>query len=145
MERLELDGWSIECDPDSTRAAYALVTSGAHDCSCFQCRNFIAVRDPQYPPEFLEILNKLGITPHKEFKVYACGPGTQPGTVEYAGWYHFIGKVLKDSQHEIKMGNWLVSFQDGAELGLKMAGLPLVQLDFRAELPWVLHENWQGK
>jgi hypothetical protein len=149
MEQFDFAGYVIACDAERTRTAYGLTDSGAHDCSCGHCRNFIPVRDSQYPPRFLELLDQLGITPHKEAEVYEMGEGKRRETRAYGGWYHFMGTIAKDPGTEIRIpgrnngaGDWYISFHTGTGLALTpLKGLPLVQLEFSAELPWVLSED----
>jgi hypothetical protein len=147
MERFEFDGWLIEFDSERTRAAYRLTEHGAHDCTCACCRNYVAARDSQYPPRFLYLLNKFGIAVHKEAELWESST-TQKGIHFYAGRYHFVGSILKDPGTEIKIpkserdaAHWYVSFRVRSHLAMQsLQDLPLIQLEFHAEVPWALDE-----
>lgn len=93
MERFERDGWLIEYDADRTRQAYWLTDRGAHECTCAYCRNYIAIRDSQYPVAFRALLALFGIDIHKEVEVWQV-PAARAGMHFYAGWYHFIGTIV---------------------------------------------------
>ncbi len=145
MEQLCLDGWILEFDAERTRAAYAESTNGAHSCTCSYCRNYVAVRDSQYSTDLMNLLDKLGIPLHKEAEVYEIGPGFSPGLRLYGGWYHFVGRIVNPGA-QVKLASpggtvWSVSFAARHDLAPEsFRGLPLVQLDFTVELPWVLEE-----
>lgn len=147
MEQLDLEGWIVKFDVDRTRLAYADSNHGAHDCACWYCRNFIAVRDSRYSTQFVELLEKLGVALHKESEVCEMGPSTSPGTRLYGGWYHFVGEVVLDPGTETKLAKadetqWYVHFTQASDLAPEsFRGLQLVQLEFRVELPWVLAEG----
>ena len=61
MDTLALGRWVIEHDALATRAVYDVASGGAHGCECAYCRNFVAVRDREYPRGFLDLLSALGI------------------------------------------------------------------------------------
>ncbi len=147
MEQLDLEGWIVKFDAERTRLAYAASDHGAHDCSCWYCRNFIAARDSAYSTPFLELLERLGVERHKEAEVYELGPASAPKTRLYAGWYHFVGEVTVDPGTETKLAEkdetqWYVHFTQRGDLAPQsFRGLKLVQVGFRVELPWVLTEG----
>src|SRR6266404_2449760 len=147
MERFEFGGWLIDFDSERTRAAYRLTEHGAHECKCACCRNYVAVRDSQYPSMFLYLLNKFCIAVHKEAQTWESLT-KRKGIQFYAGWYHFVGSILKDPRTEIKIpksergaADWYVSFCARSDLAMKpLQGLALIQLEFHTEMPWTLDE-----
>jgi hypothetical protein len=147
MERFEFDGWLLEFDSERTAAAYRVTEHGAHDCACVCCRNYVAARDSHYAPRFLYLLNKFGIAVHKESELSESS-SPQRGIHSYAGRYHFVGSILRDPGKEIKIpksepgtADWYLSFRTRSHLAMKsLQDLPLIQLEFHAELPWTLDE-----
>ena len=97
-----------------------------------------------FPTEFLAFLNSLGIDPTKEGEVYTEGR-KEPGSHYYGGWFHFVGDlaVTGDFAFVPFSNGLLVSLGKKSAPGLpELDGLPLVQLEFRAEnVPWVLTEE----
>ena len=70
MQLVELRKWSVRCEPDLTREAYALIDcGGAEQCGCEPCFNFAATRHLLYDAEVLEFLDTLGIDPLLEADV----------------------------------------------------------------------------
>ncbi len=141
MGRLELPGWRIEYDPDTTRAAYAtLQAGGAEACGCDPCRNWVLTRDRLVPQELKELLGRLGVPLDRDAEVYHIAR-LESGLHLYAGWYHFVGRVLTgelDGAESIAFGPFKVFFHSHpALLPEAFAGLPVVQLEFEAELPWL--------
>lgn len=137
--------WRYSVDRNATVEAYARVAQGdAVRCGCNGCRNFIAARPQVFPAEFVVLLESLGIDPTKEGEVYAEGRKS-PGSHYYGGWFHFVGNL------EVTGDFPFVPFPNGllVSLGKKSApslpeleGMPLIQLEFRAEnVPWLLSEE----
>jgi hypothetical protein len=137
--------WQYSVDRDATVAAYERVAHGdAVRCGCNGCRNFVAARSQVFPAEFLALLNSLGIDPTKEGEVYTEGRKA-PGSHYYGGWFHFVGDLpITGDFAFVPFSNCLlVSMGKKSAPGLpELDGLPLVQLEFRAEnVPWVLSEE----
>lgn len=137
--------WQYSVDRDATVAAYARAEYGdAVRCGCNGCRNFVAARFRVFPPDFVALLNSLGVDPTKEGEVYTEGRKA-PGSHYYGGWFHFVGElpVTGDFEHVSFSNGLLVSMCKKSAPGLpELDGLPLVQLEFRAEnVPWVLAEE----
>lgn len=67
----DFDGWKYHADCDATILAYVRTErSGADTCDCAGCRNFRVARADCFPPEFLALLDQLGIDPRKDAEVY---------------------------------------------------------------------------
>ena len=136
--------WRYECDRDATAAAHAQATAGgASTCSCSGCRNFVAVREGVFPAEFRTLLDALGIDPAKDGEVYHVAR-TGPGLHLYGGWYHFVGALHTTGDFaEIGFGQgFFCSMCVASAPPIEtLVGLPVVQLEFRADgIPWVLDE-----
>ena len=136
--------WLYTFDRDATVAAYARAPHGdAARCGCTYCMNFIAVRDVALPEDFRHFLQELGIDPKKEGEVYHDGRKEQ-GAHFYGGWYHFVGSLETTGDFApVRFSGGLIAYMCRSYAPNLPAfdGLPLVQLEFRAEnVPWVLVE-----
>ena len=151
MERIAINGWVLECDPDATRRALAAEPAGAPEvCGCLHCRNFAAAREAAYGPELRALLGQLGVPVDREAEVYDCGPAERAGYRLTGGWFHFVGRVVRDPLLDVEpagrpfaaLGPGVrVSFAPGgALLPDGLIGHPVVQLEFEGEVPWVLPE-----
>lgn len=95
--KIEFNHWNIEVDVEATRAAYAAIAKGdSEECGCCMCRNFVAQRDRAYPPEVLQLFERLGIDPGKEL-TNSCVV-TAPGKDLYLVLHCFVGSVLPDER-----------------------------------------------
>jgi hypothetical protein len=151
MERLLFGRWHICCDAAATRRAYQAVATGSpEECGCCHCRNFAAARGVVYTPEPLGLLDKLGIDHRKEAETWECGR-LDSGRHLYGGFFYFVGSVETGADALQPDGG--VDFEPLTEhfsLGFTcqvslvrppFAGLPLVQLEFSAHVPWVLPDH----
>lgn len=148
LERLALDGWRVEYDPQSTRRAYDSAREARDLCECTYCRNYRSCRDTAQPIRLKAMLIQLGIDPAMEAEVSELGPA-ESGRRLYAGWYTFVGALRQDpgdrmlviGPDEAGTAEWLVFFTDGGSLAFETFGdARLGQLQFQVELPWVLDE-----
>ena len=153
-ETIRVGRWTIRPDVRRTREAHAaLAQSGAAACSCNGCRNFEAARAHFLAGPIGAILEQLGITPAWEVEVYETGR-TESGLHEYGGWFHFVGAIESGDKPWREMpGNPAVRVPDfetltpGLQLGFhadamlvrpSFQGMPLVQLEFMVDLPWLI-------
>jgi hypothetical protein len=146
-----LGRWLIEHDPDTTRRCYAQLPVGT-GCTCISCRNFEAAAGRTFPPEFVALLDTLGVDPTKPAEL--CHWGREPsGLYLTGGWFHFVGTILAGEDAMPWKGNIgtfeLEQLLPGLEFGLTnqlalvpqvFTGLPVVQLEFQTRVPWVLNE-----
>jgi len=144
VERITLEGWQIRYDAEATRRAYLARGPGYPEvCGCLDCRNYAAARDTTYRGATLELLERFGIDPSREAEVFATGQ-VESGLYVYEGWFHFAGVVdvasdpftTRDPDHGTLFGLFFTA--GGALMPETFNGLDVVQLDFRAEVPWVL-------
>jgi hypothetical protein len=148
MTRLEFDGWALECDVDATRRAYEQIAVMPRQvCDCLYCRNFEAARSVAIPDEALALYAQLGISPELEVETYELGPPRGGPGREYGGWHHFVGTVEVDPGRSTKLTpEFEIWFREGRDLASSaFAGLPLVQVEFHATVPWVLDEAPDGE
>ena len=151
MDRIEIAGWLLECDPDATRRALTEVPAGAPEaCGCLHCRNFAAARDDVYGPDLRILLTQLGVPADREAEVYDCGPAERFGYRRAGGWFHFVGRIVRDplideappARPFVLLGPELQVYfvAGGALVPDALAGHSVVQLEFETEVPWVLAE-----
>ena len=144
--------WGINADAESTRKAYASVLlGGPEECGCEPCLNFAAARAQIYPADVIALFEKLGISPNREVEIYHMAR-LASGKHLYGGWFHFVGSILSgaDAAKQVAENLWQpdlerisqnfnLGFSSRVALARKtFAALPLVQLEFTAEVPWVL-------
>jgi len=151
MDHIEIAGWVLECDPEATRRALAAVPAGAPEaCGCLHCRNFATARGATYGPGVRALLDRLGVPPDREAEVYDLGPAERWGYRQAGGWFHFVGRVVRDPLlDEEPAGRPFAALAPGFQVFFAaggslvpdaLAGLPVVQLEFEAKVPWVLAE-----
>lgn len=141
MEQLELPGWRLEFDRAATVAAHAKLLTGAPEaCDCDHCRNWVRSRSVTFPPDYRTLLHRLGISLARESEVYHIGK-LEPGLHLYAGWYHFVGRVLsgeKECSPNVTFEPFAVFFHSSPLLLHEVfADQPVVQLEFEARIPWL--------
>jgi hypothetical protein len=144
--------WQLEADPVATREAYASIPKGGpEECSCEPCKNFIAARERIYPTEVLALFDKLGISFNREVEIYHMGR-MESGKHFYGGWFHCVGSILSgaDAAKHVADNVWrpdLENVTEGFSLGFSsriellrkpFEGKPIVQVEFTANVPWVI-------
>ena len=139
-------------DHDATRAAYAAIpVGGPEECGCIHCLNFATQRSKVYPAIVLGLFEKLGIQSNREAEIYHMAR-LETGKHFYGGWFHFVGSILSgaDAAKQIAENSWQPDLESQSEffsLGFSaradlvrdpFKGLPLVQFEFTAKIPWVI-------
>lgn len=151
MLTVELRKWSVTCEPDLTREAYAQIDSGgAERCGCEECFNFAAVRHLIYPPDLLELFECMGIDPLLEADVeYRCPVSN--GQHGYCARFFLVGRIASGpttttAQHGSSLapsleetgGSVAVGFsQEPDALPNAFHGLPTVCFEVAIVAPWV--------
>ena len=130
--------WQFEFDQAATAEAYTRLSM---DCTCSFCRNFlIAVH--HLPIEYDHFWWQFGIDPLKPAEIIEYNRN-HDGTHFYSWWYHVVGRMIKGDNSgarplesgitvEISSKNYLVA-PDFPR--------PVLQLEFFANLPWLLAET----
>jgi len=145
MGQVHFDRWVLDVDRTSTEEAYRRIAPGPETCGCSPRRNFAAVRERVYPPEFRRLCGQLGIQVEKECEVYHCGQ-EQDGEHVYGGWFHFVGRVgitpeNEDHEYTDAEGRFRFYFSNRPALVPEvLRERPLVQVEFTLRAPWVLNE-----
>ena len=93
LKTVQILDWTVECDPEATRATHANMTAGSPEqCRCNDCLNFMAGRHLAYPPDALRIFAELGIQPDRESNV-GGSIRLSSDSYQYNGWFHFVGHL----------------------------------------------------
>jgi hypothetical protein len=152
MDIVRFGRWEVLCDSEATRTAYAGVFLGSpEECGCEPCQNFAASRGQIYTPNILALLRKLGISSNREAEIYHLAR-LASGRHLYGGWFHFVGSIQSgsDATKQIAENAWQPDLEEAdryfsvgfsSHLALvqkSFSGFPLVQLEFSAEVPWVI-------
>ena len=155
MDSIRFGRWELNCDPELTRNAYmAVKIGGPEECGCDPCLNFAAARHQIYKQDVLALFEKLGISHDREVEIYhmAC---LGPIRHLYGGWFHFVGSIVSgaDAAKQIAENTWQpdlektsISFSLGFRSRIELVrpsfkNLPLVQLEFTAEAPWIIDKT----
>lgn len=110
--------------------------------------------DSVYPAAVRALFTRVGVQPGDEIEIAGYGP-LESKRHTYAGWFHIVGKIEsgRDVRHEDIPGQpigfdveqvedhfWL-GFSEWTSLVQEpFKSLPLLQLEFAADLPWILNE-----
>jgi len=160
MEEIQFDRWQLACDPQATRAAYALTEIDTSiDSDWDSGRNWAKARDQGlvYPEEVIALFAQLGIDYQREAELYRLAR-LDSGLHEYGGWFHFVGSIRsgRDALIPVSPTAWhydLKQISTTFALGFtarvdlvkpSFKGHPLVQLEFDAKIPWLLGEPEPG-
>ena len=154
MIQKQIAGWLIEYDKTATKAAYSALSLDI-GCTCHTCRNYCAYI-PALPNEVSDFFVEFGIDPAKPSEVYENI--FEDGKVFYGGFYHFVGNYLYgddawqpvSKNHEHQKVTEFYKIADDFEIGFtKSVALvpdgfpnPVVQMEIRFTLPWVLEEAY---
>lgn len=146
MQVVRINNYEIEYDPKATSEAYQKIEMGTPElCLCSFCQNYLAQREGLFPPEFIKLTKQFGINILKETEVFHMKELHQ-GVHLYSGWYHLVGHI-KGKLHENNTWDAIndkFSFRlmNKRELAYKVfANKPLVQLESRFVLKWVLNKE----
>jgi hypothetical protein len=150
MDVIRVSNWVIEVDPVETNRAQAARSTGSPEsCGCLPCRNFVAARPTVYSAEFADLLARLGVPLDRESEIWH-GCEVAAGRHSYGGWFHFVGQISDGPDCLREDGSIeLAELPDGISIGFtrRLGQVPetfpvtnIVQLEFSAEVPWVLKE-----
>lgn len=157
MEAVTFGRWRLMVDPDATRLAYARLDQRwprSAGCDCSGCLNFRAQLDGVYPAAVRALFTRVGVQPGDEIELAEYGP-LDSERHKYAGWFHIVGKVEsgRDVHHDDIPGQptgfdveqvadhfWLGFSEWTALVQMPFKGVPLLQFDFAADVPWILNE-----
>jgi hypothetical protein len=92
-------------------------------------------------PEFVTLLHKFGIDPAQPAEIVHYS-ASQDGTHHYGWWYHLVGQIISGTESLVDFAQGMqVEFRSKDELAPEDFPRPIVQVEFFANLPWVLEEK----
>ena len=157
---IPLSRWRIALDLDATADLHRLARPPAYNCPCEWCRNWHLAAKVVLPIDISDQLRRVGVDLLAPSDLYPHSAGEK--TVAYRITYHCVGRILEGPSlfREDPVIGRVRHYEElrasPAWLGLSVAyeadlasvppwapaGVePLVQVDFRAEVPWLLKEQ----
>ena len=139
---LQIGNYELEYDRDGTVACYSRIrVPGPEACGCVQCRNWVAAREQVLPPEFRNLLLRLGIPTDGEIEVWETPGQSLPHF--YGGWYFIVGRILSGERgHTFSVGRFEVSFTSEQSFAVsEFEGQEVCELHFSAEVGEYLPES----
>ena len=152
---IEFGNYIIDVDVEKTREFYRNAESVSEGCSCDGCLNYEKAVDV-LPSAIKIFFDNLGIDMKKVCECYV-NTANKDGTLMYGGFYHICGNLItgesgwhKVSESYAVWNNKVtfaitdffhVSVQSDVALLEDGFPLPVIQLEFLADIPWVLDKE----
>ena len=151
----EIGHYKLDIDIAKNKHFYDRADWVTQHCTCDGCLNFEKAVD-FLSPTVRTLFANLGVDMKKVRECYVNCTNND-GTLLYGGFYHVCGTLLEgkggwtnngenhtywnsDSAAHIDL-NFEISFQNEIDLLEKDFPLPVVQLEFLANIPWVLKKS----
>ncbi len=156
--KIKFRDWEFEVDSELTRKTYAKAIGGfSEGCDCKYCLNYYPQKDEIFPEEIKILFEDLGIDYHKESECISSFSISEFSNVEkylnklhgYGGWFHFAGNIISgkylDSNQNIYditpiTDKFSIGFRQKNDLSFFESDVPLVQVEFAVEIPWIIGE-----
>ena len=147
--------YKIDVDVEKTRQFYDRAKTVSEGCQCDGCLNFERAVD-KLPQNIRDFFSALGVDMKKICECYVyCAK--DENTLYYGGFCHICGTLLSgksawkptsdstacwDEKATYPLSpNFGVSFSDRIDMPEPDFPLPVIQLDFDADIPWVLEKK----
>lgn len=144
---VQVGRWSIRCNPDVNRQLYA--KTPVISCECIDCLNFRAAGMDAFSPQFLQLLDQLGVDYGKPAELSHYGASGEPMFTQ--GWFHLVGHLdggadawcqTSANTHVLDPEPFpgIKSFGFTSRLSQvpeAFEGHPVIQLEFETTVPWV--------
>ena len=147
--------YTVDIDVEKTRRAYRALPHITQGCGCDGCLNFEKAVDT-LPPQIRGFFDDLGIDMKKITECYVNCKNND-GTLFYGGFCHVCGTLLQGESAWVKVSEThsyydpnaayridehvCVSFQKECFLVEQAFEAPILQLEFQANIPWVLDKE----
>lgn len=144
--------YRVDVDVEKTKNIYKRLPLVSESCPCEYCSNYEAAADNLHP-DIHAFFNSIGADIKKPTEVYV-NYENDDGTIYYGGFYHVCGTLLShdgDDASSIDIGddrdpyevceNFRVSFQPNCDLLEDEFPAPVLQIEIREDVPWVLPED----
>ena len=147
---------TVDADVEKTRRFYENASLITEYCNYADCRNFEAAAD-RLPSAVIRFFAELGVDLKKICECYTLYTGPD-GWVCYGGFCHICGILLKGNESfyrirenqtqqihkpDAKRKYW-ISVSDHVDLPEDGFPMPMLQIDFELEVPWVLDPEQQS-
>jgi hypothetical protein len=150
MKEMRIKDWLLNVDVEQTARIYSQFHTFAESCGCLYCCNYTEVAK-RFSIELHSFFQSLGIDPIKCAGEIMDFGQLENGLHLYGGWYHLVGKIIDGPDCMVPPENWdkislikIDSFEMGFTKKLQLVSPnfteSVVQLEFEAEIPWVLEE-----
>ena len=150
MRKICFREWEFEIDDKKPFQNRENLNQGdADSCTCNYCKNYRRQRSKAFPEEIKILFETAGIDLNKEFEVSHVYK-LENGLHHYAGRFHFAGKIIggkicKDSNSVIiemaKINeNFWIGFREANQSIYFKSDIPLIELEFWTNLPWLIEE-----
>lgn len=139
----------LDIDLKSTQAAYEHIDFESYKCNCDGCRNYYSYAD-KFEDDIKLFFKQLGINDMKNCtEVWMCYKDDEKNIAHYNGWFHVCGKIIKGADfwndkltsyectEELK-DNFKVGFTKSLSLVEEEFGDECIQIEFFADIPWVI-------
>ena len=155
---IPLAGWRIAVDLGAVRSLASHIPDPPCGRRCPMCRNWTAAAGEALPTGLQAQLVRLGIDPAAPSDLY--GSGCAPGVYRYRLTYHTAGRILTGPSsvlriprlgihrhyHTIRETPWIglsVAYEHlvHGKVDWRLGTSPVVQVDFRLDVPWRLSET----
>lgn len=145
LQQIRIGKSLVEVDLAKTREFYS---KDIEVCNCLYCKNYIEA-SKVLATSVSEIFNKLGVLPTKPAEL-SDFPAEEAGARLYIGDYHLVGRVLEgelctssnfNELNTFKVENFTFGFSEDLAYVPEGFPTPVLQLNFVANIPWILKEN----
>lgn len=148
----EFGQYKVDVDVKRTSSFYNTASHVSNGCSCDGCQNFEKAVDV-LPQVIIDLFSELGIDMKKVCECYV-NRKSEDGTLFYGGFYHLCGTLVAGQSAWISTdaatshfdeddtfsvtSEFHISFEEDVDLLEKDFPTPVLQLEFLANIPWVL-------
>ncbi len=152
----EFGQYKVDIDVEKTKQFYGGAQSVSSQCSCDNCHNFEKAVDG-FSPTVKEVFFNIGVDMKKVCECYVMDDNYDTATSLYGGFYHVCGTLVEGESVWKKTGDNTAHLNDekmfSVEPGFKISfweeinlleddfPLPVIELEFMAEIPWVLEKE----
>ncbi|MBD3109931.1 hypothetical protein IEO70_16450 [Bacillus sp. AGMB 02131] len=148
MQTVQVAQWLLKVDAEKTREFYKNVKS-EEVCDCIYCLNFMEA-SKSLDPAVLQLFRQLGINPEKPSHLSDIPISEDKMIRYYIGNYHFVGTVIDgqmctlsdwNETNTVQMHPFKLGISNKTKFGPENFPKPMLQLDFEADIPWLLAEE----
>ncbi len=143
MMKVKFGSFHLEIDPHRTAAFYETMKNAACRCACLNCKNYECAADT-LSDEVIEFFTSIGVNIKKPIEIYVNHINSD-GTLCYCGFYHLCGTMPdaeNKQQKEYPLSDeFFIQFENTCDDMEDGFPTPAIQLNIRANLPWMLEEK----